>query len=316
MIDDPYVVAIIATYQRLDELRRLLRSLESAGPALRAIIVVDNANDSALLEGVDSTEKVRWVGLSTNRGCGAALREGESFALHAHPRATHLWILDDDVVVPAGTLGLLLEAMQANDAAIACPFASNDVGQLDFYPGLADRRKHRGMRQVVSPEEFIDRFGASPTRFTWTTGTCLLVARCVFVGVGLHRDDYWIRGEDLEFSLRVTTRYRGILVPAAVIFHLPPGPRPGGGSSTSKDYRRHCALVQNTTYTAVRIPHGRALLWILPGTYRHFFRDWKFSLRSVAAAFALFWRGAVRGQPAGATMPYVPPLAIGSSASS
>ena len=112
----------------------------------------------------------------------------------------------------------------------------------------------------------------------------------------MHRDDFWVRGEDLEFSLRLTAHGRGILVPTVVVQHLP-SPE-NTGLSREAEYLKHCALIQNIAFIGFRLPHGRRVAWTIVGALRRFFRAW--SWPAIGDAIRALWRGAILGEPAGA----------------
>jgi GT2 family glycosyltransferase len=292
------VVALIATYRRPRELARLLRSLAQLHGGLAAVIVVDNEGSEELRRLIEETYGgAHYVNPGANLGCGGGLRLAEQHALQwKAENFSHLLILDDDAVLPPETLITLTNAMEREQAALAYPLVADERGGVGWLPGLA--RQTRALRNAFdgTPEEFRARFGSAPRDFIWAQGICLLIARPAIDQWGVHRDDFWVRGEDLEFSLRLTAHGRGILVPAATVQHLPPPE--STGVSRDAEYLKHCALVQNIAYIGFRLPHGHRIAWTIVGALRHFFRTW--SRRALGDAIRALWRGAVLGEPAGA----------------
>jgi GT2 family glycosyltransferase len=233
----------------------------------------------------------------SNRGCGGGLRYAEEHALQLKERnLTHLLILDDDAVLRPGTLATLAEAMDREQASLAYPLVIGADGHVGWLPGLKEALPGVGEAFDGSPENFRVRFGDRPRDFTWAQGICLLVNREAIDHFGLHRDDFWVRGEDLEFSLRFTARSRGIFVPTAVVQHLPA--IENTGLSREAEYLKHCALVQNIAFIGYRLPHGYRIAWTVAGATRRLVRMWTW--RAAADALRAWWRGAVRGEPAGA----------------
>ena len=139
------------------------------------------------------------------------------------------------------------------------------------------------------------REGNAPVPFTWAQGICLLATREVIAEAGFHRDDFWVRGEDLEYSLRLTARKPGVWVPGAVVKHLPPTEDPH--TRSQGEYLKHCAMLQNIANIAMRLPHGRRILWTLPSNLLRFLRTW--GLSAGADALRALWRGGIRATPAG-----------------
>ena len=291
------VVAVTATYRRPFEVGRLLGALEASAVRLRGVVVVDNSSDTATRERArQSALTVEYVDAGENLGCGGGLRRGEGVALTKFPDLTHVWILDDDTVPEPKTLGTLLDAMAATGAGASCPQARDAEGNLNWFPGLKDRARFDILRTSKTPAEFVARDRAEPAEFTWATGVALLVARESLEKGGLHRDDFWVRGEDLDFSMRVTAHAKGIYVPTAHLAHLPPG-----GGRVVDDFAermKHAAMLQNCAYLFARTKHGRGLIRHWPGNaIRHVQR---FGLRSIGDTCAAFIRGAVQGKPSGA----------------
>jgi GT2 family glycosyltransferase len=287
---------LIATYRRPRELERLLDSL--AGEELSAAIVVDNEGNGEVRMLVEKTGPwAHYVDPGANLGCGGGLRLAEERALElAGSTLTHLLILDDDAVLAPGTVGALAEALEKELASLAYPLITANGGQVGWLPGLAERT--RGLRDTFegTPEDFRAQFGSAPRDVVWAQGICLLVTVAEVKRWGLHRDDFWVRGEDLEFSLRLTAHERGIFVPTVVVQHLPPPET--APLSREAEYLKHCALVQNMAFIGFRLRHGRRIAWTVPGALRRFFRVWSWA--AMSDALRALWRGAVLGQPAGA----------------
>ena len=285
------VVAVIATYRRPLELRRLLDSLAESEVALHGIVVADNADDAATREIVESGAG-EYVAAPGNLGCGGGLALAEKTALSVFPELTHVWVLDDDVVVQRDTLGFLLSA----GAGSACPQAADARGALNWFPGLLDRATFDILRKSPTPDAYFAACGPEPEPFSWATGVALLVAREVLEKAGLHRADFWVRGEDLDFSLRCTQAAPGVYVPLARVAHLPPG-----GGLVVDDFperMKHAAMLQNAVFLSCRTSHGRRLLRHVPGnSFRHIRR---FGISAIGDVIRATWLGAVRGLPAGA----------------
>ncbi len=290
-MSEPCVVAVTATYRRPREVARLLDSLAASRRPLRAAIVVDNAGDLALSTKLET----RRLAPGRNLGCGGGLALGEKEALDRYgSELTHVWILDDDAVVEPDTLDLLLAALDEGNADVAHPLVVDEHGRLGWFPGLLDREKFRAIQSPQTPDQFIARCGDTPVPFSWAQGIALLVTRRALAELGVHRGDYWVRGEDLEFSLRITHRRRGLYVPRARVQHLPPPAPPA-----SDEYEKHCAMLQNIAYTSLRLPHGRRIANTIPGNFLRFLRTWGWSPRALTDALRAFMRGAILAQPAG-----------------
>ncbi len=291
------VAAVTATYRRPEEITRLLRALSGIPEGLEVTVIVDNGAGTEIRDASEGAGiKTHYVAPGTNLGCGAGLKLAAEEALQLPgPPVTHLWILDDDAVPKPDTLANLLRAMETENADAAIPLVTAPDGMVGWVPGLRNRQAHRQAELRATPAEFRERLGSVPLDFTWAQGISLLVTRRAIDKVGVHRDDFWIRGEDLEFSLRLTASFRGILVPAVEVAHLPPP----GNSTTSRaaEYLKHAALVQNVAYIGARLPHGHRIASTIPANVARFIVEW--GPRSIADACRAVGRGAIQGEPAG-----------------
>ncbi len=291
------VTALVATYRRPRELARLLDSLAGTGSNLALVVVVDNGGSEEVKTVVAAARcPAHYVNPGENLGCGGGLRLAGERALEIGGRsATHFVILDDDAVLAPDTFEILAAAMEAGGAGLACPLVVDARGRVGWVPGVVAKGRAMERARDLAPEEFRQRFGTAPMDFAWAQGICLLVTRGAVEACGWHRDDFWVRGEDLEFSLRLTARFRGVLVPAAVVEHRPPAD--AGQASREVEYLKHCALVQNIAYVGFRLPYGRRIAWTIVGALRIFVRLWTW--RAAGDAVLALWRGAVGGDPAG-----------------
>jgi glycosyltransferase involved in cell wall biosynthesis len=252
-------------------LRRLGECLAAQTVAPARTVVVDNASDPPTAQVVHAFKTpVQYLPQSENRGCGAALRTAEEWLLASGLEGTHWWILDDDAVPPPDSLARLLEALHTTGAGMAVPLLTDERGRVWGFPEPVDRQQRRFFRQTDDYGESEAYFGPHPHAGLWATGACQLVTVKAAVDAGLHRTDFWMLGEDLDFSMRVGGG-AGLVFRADVrVPHLPP--TGGGPDDAQKSYAKFCALLQNLTYLAFW-NRGSGHLWrYLPGNYRRFFR--------------------------------------------
>jgi GT2 family glycosyltransferase len=292
-MSEPYVIAVVATYRRPLEIGRLFGSLTGVD----GIVVCDNSSNPAVRAVVElSPIPAHYLAPGENLGCGGGLRLAEEHAWKvAGDRLTHLLVLDDDVVLEQGTVDGLRAAIAREGGASAYPLVTGPDGSVGWLPGLRDPKLHRLGKQTVTPGEYREKLGVEMADFDWAQGVCLLSTREAVKRAGFHRSDFWVRGEDLDFSLRLTRQGRGLFVPGVSVQHLPP-------SSTAvvhdrREYLRHAAMVQNIAYLAFRQPHGAVIRSSIVGASRRFLAVWGWS--ATADLLRAIWRGACLAEPAG-----------------
>ena len=286
------IVAVIATFRRPHELERLLASLQG----LELAVVCDNSGDEAIRAvAANAPLPVHYLAPGENLGCGGGLRLAEETVLELTGGAfTHWLILDDDAVLGPDTLPSLLDLLAREDADVAYPLAVGPDGLAGWMPGLKDRAQHRLDRERLSPAEYRRRIGVEVAEFSWAQGICLLARAEAVAAAGLHRGDFWIRGEDLDFSLRLTARGRGIFCPGVEVQHLPPDN--SAPADQRAEYLRHAAMIQNIAYLGWTQVHGAPIRWSIAGASRRFLQLW--GLRAVPDLARAIFRG-LCGEAAG-----------------
>jgi GT2 family glycosyltransferase len=290
-----HVAAVIATHARPREIERLLASMAGVDE----VFICDNSGRSDIRAIVKHSKvPAHYIAPETNLGCGGGLRAAEELAWKtARDRITHLLVLDDDAVLQTDTVELLAASMERTGAVAAYPLILAPDGRVGWTPGLSDRRLHVLGEERPLPREFRERFGREAEPFVWAQGICLLATREAVEKVGFHRADFWVRGEDLDFSVRLTAIGSAIFVTSAAAHHLPPEATSNANAALEAEYLRHAAMVQNIAYLALTQRHGRGLRGSLPGAVRRFLRLW--GCRAIPDLLRALWRGVARREPAG-----------------
>lgn len=295
------VTVVVATYRRPETLQRLLESLLKV-EHLNEIIIVDNGGDSATRQIAESSAlPVRYIDPRRNLNCGGGVTRGLEEGLRNRD-ASHFWIFDDDAVAHPGALKGLLEAMETCAADVAVPIILTEAGKIGWIPGLLENRPWQFIKKAknITQIDYLEAMGPAPVPFSWAPWPTILVTRRAIETVGCPKDVFWLTVEDLEFTLRLTNRFKGIFVPTVTCGHYPPGAsRPE--LSHQAHYLRFCLMLQNLSYAVVHLRHARRALKHLPGNYRRFFRTFGCSRETLSDASRAFWWGCICGKPAGIT---------------
>lgn len=294
----PCVAAAIATHRRDAELRRLLLALrESSVPLTGGIFVADNAS-SAETQAVcrDAPLPVTWIPRPVNNGPGPAWNTAMTKAMD-NPQVSHVLVLDDDVVPPPETVRILLEALDSSGAGTAAPLLFDEHPHLWAFPEPREIPLRDAVRRVHTPEAARGVFGPEPHPFCWATGACMLYTRAALQTCGFFREDFWMLGEDLEFSMRVASRLGGVFTAQAAVPHLPPAPDPTIAPVSQR--LKFLALLQNLSYLAFHSPHSAHLRSYLAGNFKRYARTEGFAPGTLWDAWCAFYQGAVGKQPAG-----------------
>lgn len=284
-----HVCAIVPAYGRPALLARALESLSHQQPALARVFVVNNS----------SGEDVRRVAADAKMpvtvlepGCNLGTAGGIGFGMRAmmeERRATHAWVLDDDATALPGALTALLQAMETARAEAAAPLLTDETGRVRWTPWPLTTRGRTCVRQHVTPEAFLARCGAEPQPWRWAIWAGLLLSRRAVEQIGWPRMDLWSQFTDIEYTLRLTARFTGVLAPAAVCGHEPPV------SERTEVNRKIYWALQNACYVTLRLPHGRRARRHLPGLFHRYLRHHAWRSGAWLEAGAALFRGGALG---------------------
>lgn len=297
MIKTTFVAAVVVTYRREAELARLLVSLKQSSRVPDFTVVVDNAALVSTRAAVESAEiATYYVACPENAGPGAGWKRGMETALECHPQVSHFLVLDDDVVLPPNAIERLLEASEK--AAIICPLLLDDQDAVWAFPEPKEEALRQTIRRVKTLADATLELGRAPLPFLWCTGACILVRRAAVDAVGFHRTDFWMLGEDLEFSMRIAAQGGGVFLPDLGVPHLPPPPA-SDEQGEAANRRKFRSLLQNLAYLALHHPHSAHLKNYLPGNVRRYFRTFGWNWQALREVSACLTQGILLCRPAG-----------------
>jgi len=293
------VAAAIATHRREVPLQRLLESLGQSDLLLTGgIFVADNASSAETRVVCEAAPGVTWLPHPVNNGPGPAWNAAAARALE-NPAVTHVIVLDDDVVLPRHALNGLLEVLVATGSGAAAPLLFDGNDQLWAFPEPCEVALRAAIRRAHTPQECRHVLGDTPHRFCWATGACMLYTRHAFEACGFFREDFWMLGEDLEFSMRVASILGGVFTASVEVPHLPP---PAAKATARTAHRlKFLALLQNLSYLAFHSPHRGHLRAYLAGNFKRYARTEGFAPGTLWDGWCAFYEGALWKQPAGTT---------------
>lgn len=229
--------AIVVQYGA-PELEGLVASLVAAG--LRRVWVVDNR---AAVVGETSEGSVVWVRPGRNLGYGAAVNR-----VLARVEAPFVAILNPDLVLEPGTLGRLIEVLEARPgAAIVGPRILTPEGQVypshRRFPSLGEALGHAVLGPVLPRNRFTRAYReeqaepTEPVQCDWISGACMVARLDALRSVAGFDPRYHLYLEDVDLCRRLWRFGMSVWFdPVARVNHV-------GGSSTRT--RRRYALWQH-----------------------------------------------------------------------
>ena len=193
------IYTIIVTHNRVKLLVRCLVAIQNQTLAPDGIIVVDNASTDgtgeALRRIVQDDQRVIYLGLEKNIGGSGGFYEGMKYASSLGD--SWLWLMDDDAIAePTALEELVLNISTSNDIYGSVAIDEHKESNLLCWPisliGLNSKDK-----RVTSSDSLplLARVNGLPF-LGFFIHTSLLKK------IGLPEKDFFISGDDMEYSLR------------------------------------------------------------------------------------------------------------------
>jgi rhamnopyranosyl-N-acetylglucosaminyl-diphospho-decaprenol beta-1,3/1,4-galactofuranosyltransferase len=209
--------ALIVTFNRRELLVRAIDAVLGQTEPVSELYVVDNASTDGTPEllrerGYLDHPVVRYVRLEENSGSSGGFAAGIATARRAE--ADWLWMMDDDAEPEPGALAALLASPAARepDSAALCPA----VVRLDGSVDLGHRGRFRRKMRALPAEAYVA--GTAPELGYFTFVGPLLPMR-VARAADPPMAEFFIWGDDIEYSFRIREHGRIRLVPESRIVH-------------------------------------------------------------------------------------------------
>lgn len=232
----PSVAAIIVNY-RTKGLTRAAAASVLVQPEVAEVVVVDNGSgdgSAGYLRDHLTDPRVKVVEAGHNRGFGQGVNLGAASSC-----APLLLVLNSDATVMAGSVGLLVEALTADDGVgVVAPAIYAPDGRT-LQPTAYGRLPRRG-------DILLGRWSRSPSDETapeWVSGVAMMVRRADFDGVGGFDQRFEMYFEDLDLCRRLRDGGKVARRQAsATVVHI------GGKSWQSRTDQRECFQRSKVTY--------------------------------------------------------------------
>ena len=204
------VNVVVVTYNRLDLLKQALEKLCKQTYPINHIIIVDNNSTDGTKEWLktqnNSLYKVTY--LEKNIGGAGGFYYGIKAAYE--DKCDYIWIMDDDTFVTDTALEKLMDGFKIlNKKKVG--FLSSNVLFKDESPCLMNiSNTHHEWT------EFIDK---KIVRLTHSSFVSMIIPSPVVKDVGLPIKNFFIWGDDGEYSTRIAAKYEGYFCGESVVYH-------------------------------------------------------------------------------------------------
>ncbi|CAK1222302.1 GT2 family (WcaE) [Fructobacillus cardui] len=204
------VSAVVVTYNRLALLKEVIQSLQEQTVPVSHIIIVDNASENETKEYLESLgNQIDYVRLEENLGGAGGFNRGIRYFME-NTDDDFVWVMDDDTVTHSDTLQNLLSFAEQEPNF---GFLASDVRWIDGHRAKMNQPAPMNRLKVIPDDQ------TEPIRLQNATFVSLLVRREIVAQIGLPITDFFIWGDDIEYTERAGRVAPGYFVPSAKVTH-------------------------------------------------------------------------------------------------
>lgn len=206
---DKRVVTVVVTYNRKSLLEECLSSLMSQTYQNHTILVVDNCSTDGtyeMLQDFIRDKKIVYFNTGENKGGSYGFHIGSKLAVQLG--CDYIWLMDDDCIPTRDALEKLMAAADGHP----------DFGYLSSKVLWTDGN----MCQMNIPKKDI---GKHISEYDKEQNICIasfvscFIREQVVEDVGLSMKDFFIWGDDWEYTLRISKKYKSYYIPDSVVIH-------------------------------------------------------------------------------------------------
>lgn len=197
--------------------------------------------------------------LRHNDGFAAGVNAGVRYAL-SDASFTHLWVLNNDIVVEPQALAALVSRMAQVPSAGMCgstvcfydePQRVHAFGGAHYFSliGLPMHiGRFRGTRRRIDP-------AVVESRMTYVFGASMLVSRKLLEQVGEMETGYFLYFEELDWALRARGRFSLAYAPDSIVYHKAGATAGSSRSISARSSRSEYLLIRNRLWLTRRYFH-------------------------------------------------------------
>ncbi|OZI07353.1 hypothetical protein BWI93_15105 [Siphonobacter sp. BAB-5385] len=204
------VAAVVVTYNRLEDLKVCITSLQQQTFPVQTIFVINNGSTDGTADWL-ATQSDLLVTTQANCGGAGGFATGIDTAYQAGYE--WIWCMDDDCVATPEALQALMESPNIGPCIKNCMSVSNkDHSELAFYVD----RPNKSYRKVVDMTQVDMVYGVA----SFFNGT--LIHRQVIKHIGLPDRKLFIWGDEVEYMTRAIKMGFSVVTVTNSVFYHPP----------------------------------------------------------------------------------------------
>ena len=201
---------VVVTYNRKELLKECIESILKQDYQDFVLLVVDNHSTDDTknyVKGLIDNKKVYFKELEENIGGAGGFNAGMKEILSYDPK--YIWIMDDDCMVHNDSLSHLVEAAHQ---------LKDNFGYLSSVVRWKDDDICKMNVQKVSYTKKVEDFSKNQ-QIQFATFVSFFTKAETVKEVGLPIKEFFIWGDDLEYSSRISKKYPSYLISSSVVTH-------------------------------------------------------------------------------------------------
>ena len=238
------ISAIVVTYNRKDLLRECIEALENSSVYVDIIVIDNNSTDGTEKIARNALRKTDfYYNTMSNIGGAGGFNYGIKKAYELN--YDYFWLMDDDTIVQEDTLARLLEAENLLNEEFG--FLSSVAYWIDG--SLCNMNYHYIAKDWNDRKEYSEYGIIKVERATFVS---FFTNREVVKKIGLPRKEYFIWGDDTDYSLRISDVFPCYMVAKSRVVHKMKNNNAAGNIATESDkerIKRMCLSIRNSRCT-------------------------------------------------------------------
>lgn len=200
------ITAVVVTYNRKELLFECLDALLNQTRKVDKIILINNASTDGTVEDLTSkgylnNQVLQLVTLDTNTGGSGGFYEGMRLA--SQEECDWIWVMDDDTIPKKDSLEALLNAKNNIDenASFYASAVFGPNGEPMNVPRISTHKAANGY------QDWYQNLAKNAVEIKEATFVSLLINRKAVLSCGLPCKDYFLWGDDAEYTMRIITHF-------------------------------------------------------------------------------------------------------------
>ena len=206
------ISALVVTYNRIDYLKECIESLLNQTVKLESIIIFDNASTDDTKNYFENfnDKRIIYIRSEENLGGAGGFKQGMKYFIES-TETEYLWIMDDDTIPKKNALEKFIDGYYIiNNQEFG--FMSSNVRWID---GSAAK-----MNIPMPAKEWNHIYTTNGIiSIRRATFVSLLVSRKVINEVGYPIEEFFIWGDDSEFTERISQKYPSYFINDSIVIH-------------------------------------------------------------------------------------------------